>query len=668
MLQPFRDRKAAGKHLAEVLSEYKGRKDTLVLGLPRGGVPVAYEVATALSLPLEVLLVRKLGVPGYEELAMGAIAWENICFINQDIVSRLGIPEAVIKQVVAKEQAELLRRNERYRGNKPPPQLEGKAVIVVDDGLATGATMRAAVLALRQAKAAFITVAVPVGAPSTCSELESIADQVVCQHTPEPFDGVGRWYRDFSQISDAEVQELLCYASESPGIITTSYAIEIALVKAIQHYATPLGGATSDYEQIISTAKNKRLVLIGEASHGTQEFYYTRAEITKRLIDEIGFDAIAVEADWPDAYKVNRYVSHLDDSMTVDAALGDFERFPTWMWRNQEILRFMRWLHAYNNNSEKTKPVGFYGLDLYSLSTSIHAVLLYLDKVDPLAASRARIRYACLDHFMDNPQSYGYATEFGLVESCEKEIVSQLIELRQNAYKYMKLNGFSAEDEYFYAEQNAKLICNAEEYYRSLFRGRPNSWNVRDQHMFETLEDLIKHITKQSGRDAKIVVWAHNSHVGNAAATEMSGNGEYNIGQLVRESYKEKALLVGFSTSRGTVTAASEWDAPIERKRVRDPLSGSYEEIFHHVNHKQFLINLQENNDAVDLLMEPRLQRAIGVIYRPDTERYSHYFKSCLPQQFDFLLHYDETHAVEPLETTPHWHRGELDETYPTGF
>lgn len=448
--------------------------------------------------------------------------------------------------------------------------------------------------------------------------------------------------------------------------------IDSSLVKAIEKHAIPLSGALEEYNPIIEAAKDKQFVLIGEASHGTQEFYRTRAEITARLIGECGFDAVAVEADWPDAYTINRYVSY-ERNLTAEMALGDFERFPIWMWRNKEVLRFIEWLYAYNHESptskpESTKTAGFYGLDLYSMGTSIHAVIAYLDKVDPEAAERARIRYSCLDHFMDNPQAYGYATEFGLAESCEREIISQLIDLRRKAFDYMKLNGFVAEDEYFCAKQNAKLVKNAEEYYRSMFRGHPNSWNLRDQHMFETLNDLAGHLGKRLGRDAKIIVWAHNSHVGNAAATESSKRGEFNIGQLVQDHYGDKSLLVGFSTCHGTVTAASDWDAATERKRVREPFPGSYEEVFHHVNYKQFLLNLREDNEMVDRLMEPRLQRAIGVIYRPDTERYSHYFFACLPEQFDFLLHYDDTHAVEPLEATPHWHRGELDETYPTGL
>lgn len=445
------------------------------------------------------------------------------------------------------------------------------------------------------------------------------------------------------------------------------------LIDAVGKHAYVLGGALSDYDPILDAAKDRHLVLIGEASHGTHEFYKSRAEITQRLIDELEFDAVIVEADWPDAYRVNRYVSSRQSETGADQALQDFERFPTWMWRNLDVKAFIEWLYAYNlscriDGNDLTRTIGFYGLDLYSMSTSIHAVIDYLEKVDPRAAKQARVRYSCLDHFMDQPQAYAYATEYGLAESCEREIVSQLVDLRKRAFEYLQQDGLVARDEFFCAEQNAKLVKNAEQYYCSMYRAASSSWNIRDKHMFETLQDLSAHLSDELQREARIVVWAHNSHIGNAAATEMNSRGDINIGQLVREQYHDDALLVGFSTCRGFVTAASDWDAPIERKQIREPIAGSYEDVFHHVNYKQFMLDLRDANKATDLLMEPRLQRAIGVIYRPETERQSHYFYSCLPEQFDFLLHYDVTDSVKPIETTPHLHRGELDETFPTGL
>jgi len=436
------------------------------------------------------------------------------------------------------------------------------------------------------------------------------------------------------------------------------------LTKAFAH---PLEGGEEDYDPLMGLVGDAQLVLLGEASHGTHEFYRERARITKRLITEKGFTAVAVEADWPDAYRVNRYVRGASgDADSVDA-LADFKRFPAWMWRNADVLDFVGWLRSHNDGlAPGADKVGFYGLDLYSLHNSIEAVLGYLDKIDPEAARRARYRYACFEHFGEDPQAYGYSAGFGLTESCENEVVSQLVELRRRAAEYAQRDGRVAADEYFFAEQNARLVKNAEQYYRSMFQGRVSSWNLRDRHMAETLEALMSHLGGQ-GRPAKIVVWEHNSHLGDARATEMSERGELNVGQLVRERFGPRAVLVGFSTYTGTVTAASDWGEAAERKRVRPALRGSYEALFHEVGTPRFLLVFREDGRLTDGLREPRLERAIGVIYRPETERLSHYFHARLPDQFDALLHFDETRAVEPLERTAGWEAGEVPETFPTG-
>jgi erythromycin esterase-like protein len=300
------------------------------------------------------------------------------------------------------------------------------------------------------------------------------------------------------------------------------------------------------------------------------------------------------------------------------------------------------------------------------LYTSIAAVLRYLDKVDPEAAQRARKRYSCFEQFGENTQAYGYAAGMGFVESCEGQVVSELTELQRRAAELAQRDGRVAEDEFFFAEQNARLVKNAEEYYRSMFRGRSSSWNLRDRHMAETLDALTQHLEKRYGR-ARIVVWEHNSHIGDARATEMGEAGELNVGQLVRERYGREAFLVGFSTFSGTVTAASDWDGPAERKRVRPALAGSYEALFHELGVPRFLIGLRDDRNAIHSLDDRRLERAIGVIYRPETERGSHYFYARLPKQFDAVLHFDDTHAVEPLERTSTWETGEPPETYPFG-
>jgi len=440
------------------------------------------------------------------------------------------------------------------------------------------------------------------------------------------------------------------------------------LTDAVRECAHPLTGSAQDYEPLMDLIGDARFVLIGEASHGTHEFYQQRAEITKRLIQEKGFTAVAVEADWPDAYRVNRYVRGIGDDTTSADALAGFDRFPAWMWRNTEVVNFIDWLREYNNAlPQNAIKAGFYGLDLYSLHTSVEAVLSYLDKIDPEAAKRARYRYSCFEHFGEDTQGYGYAASFGLTESCQKKVINELLELQHRAGEYALADGREAEDEYFYAEQNARLIKNAEEYYRSMFRGRVSSWNLRDRHMAETLDHLVTHLDKQRNR-TKVVLWAHNSHLGDARATDMGDAGELNVGQLVRERYGRDAVLVGLTTYSGTVTAASNWGAPPERKRVRPGISGSYEALFHETGLPRFLLTLRSDDKAATALRKRRLERAIGVIYLPETERVSHYFHARLPDQFDAVLHFDETRALEPLERTSHWEKGEVPETFPSSL
>ncbi len=428
----------------------------------------------------------------------------------------------------------------------------------------------------------------------------------------------------------------------------------------------PLKGTSADFDALMERAGEARVVLLGEASHGTHEFYRVRSEITKRLVREKGFVAVAVEADWPDAYRVNRYIRGRGTDPDAEAALGGFKRFPTWMWRNADVLDFVGWLRDHNDDCRD--PVGFYGLDLYSLHASMQAVIEYLEKVDPEAARRAARRYGCFDHFGQDPQDYGYATAFGLTPSCERQVLTQLVELRSSAADYAKRDGRLAPDELFFAEQNAKVVHSAEEYYRAMFRSRTGSWNLRDQHMADTLNALLRFLETQ-GPQSKVVVWAHNSHLGDARATEMGASGELNLGQLVREQFGHEALLVGFTTYSGTVTAASGWDEPVERKVVRPALPDSYEALFHESG-RSFYLDLGGPAPLVAALDVPRLERAIGVIYRPETERVSHYFKAHLPRQFDVVFHYDHTRAVEPLDRTSAWERGEaeLPETFPSAL
>ncbi len=663
----FKNRADAGRQLAGHLTAYAGRSDVVVLALPRGGVPVAAVVAARLAAPLDVFLVRKLGVPGHEELAMGAIAEGGILVLASGVIAELDIPRPAIDQVASRERLELDRRDTLYRGGRQRPAIADRTIILIDDGLATGATMEAAIMSLREHKPARIVVAAPVGAAETCARLARLADQVVCPLQPHAFAAVGYWYEDFDQTTDDEVKALLAASGRialggNPGRVSHTDIIDL-----LRRRAQPLTGDSSDYDALLDGIGSARVVLLGEATHGTHEFYRHRALITGRLIAENGFSAVAVEADWPDAYRVNRYVRGVGTDGDAIEALAGFRRFPAWMWRNADVLDFIGWLRSYNEPRPERARAGFYGLDLYSLRTSAEAVLAYLDKVDAKAAARARDRYACFDRFGDELHDYARATHWDLTASCENEAVSQLVELRRQAAEYATRNGRIAPDEYFAAEQNARLVRDAEAYYRTMFGGRVESWNLRDRHMADTLRAL-RHFLEQSQPDARVVVWAHNSHLGDARATEMGDGGELNLGQLVREEFGADAALVGFTTHTGTVTAATEWDGPAHRRHVRPSLAGSVERLFHETGIRRFLLPIRSDPELQSILAAPRLERAIGVIYAPDTERRSHYFHTRLADQFDYLLHFDDTRAVEPLERTVAWEAGEVAETFPSGL
>ena len=440
------------------------------------------------------------------------------------------------------------------------------------------------------------------------------------------------------------------------------------VLETLRRHALPLAAADGsnprDVDAMIDAIGPARIVLIGEASHGTHEFYAMRAAITRRLIETRGFRAVTIEGDWPDARRVDRYVRGVNGDRDPDTALSGFRRFPQWMWRNTVMRDFVRWLRRWNDVHEPDVRCGLYGLDLYSLHASIDAVLRYLERVDPKAARRARERYSCFESVHGNdPQMYGMAVARQLIDPCEDEVVRQLIELRHCADEYAASGGAFGEDDFFSAEQNARLVANAEQYYRSMFHGRVSSWNLRDTHMVETL-DAVAQFLERGGDKARLVVWAHNSHLGDARATQMGRSGELNVGQLVRQKFGEEACLIGFTTYTGTVTAAHDWDEPAERRNVRPGLAGSTEALFHRVGIPSFLLDLRVEC-AQEAFDEPRLERAIGVIYRPETERQSHYFHADLPAQFDLVLHLDQTRALEPLERSAGWDQGELPETYP---
>jgi len=410
-----------------------------------------------------------------------------------------------------------------------------------------------------------------------------------------------------------------------------------------------------DLDPLLQRIGDARVVLIGEASHGTSEFYRLRARITQRLIEDKGFKIVAAEADWPDAARIDNYVRHRDVPPSEWTA---FSRFPTWMWRNTDVENFVLWLHERNSQLEMPQRAGFYGLDLYSLHSSVRAVISYLEDVDPDLAEIARWRYGCLSPWEADPAAYGHAALTGAYRNCEGDVVQMLTDLYDKQQDYALNDG----ERFFDASQNAQLVADAERYYRVMYYGSRASWNLRDGHMFNTLQQILAH----HGEDSKAIVWAHNSHIGDASATEMSTRGEYNIGELCRKAFGEQSYRIGFGTDHGTVAAASNWDGHMEIKKVRPSHQQSYEHLFHLTNKPGLILPLRNNKDAkvINGLGKPRLERAIGVIYRPETEMASHYFEADLPRQFDEYIWIDRTSAVTALSTAE---LEGLPDTYPFG-
>lgn len=435
-------------------------------------------------------------------------------------------------------------------------------------------------------------------------------------------------------------------------------AREPSIPELIRTAAEPLPDIDdSAFGALFDRFADARVVLLGEASHGTSEFYRARAAVTRRLIEKHGFTIVAAEADWPDAASLDRYVR---DRPAPPHAEPPFRRFPTWMWRNTDVESFVEWLRGWNLGRPMEARAGFYGLDLYNLSASIRAVLDYLDRVDPAAATAARQRYACLTPWAKEPQAYGRMALTSGYAACEQGVVTMLREMLDKKLEYGRLDG----ENFLDATANARLVMNAEAYYRAMYYGSAESWNLRDSHMFETFCALME----AKGAAAKAVVWAHNSHIGDASKTEMGMvREELNIGQLCRERFGGAAALIGFGTHAGTVACASDWDEPMEVKRVNPSRADSYERLAHDSGIERFLLDLREGNHQPlrERLLDARLERFIGVIYRPETERWSHYSACILPEQFDAYIWFDETTAVTPLPTRM---REGAEETYPFGL
>ncbi len=492
---------------------------------------------------------------------------------------------------------------------------------------------------------------VPVGSSKRAQELVRITNR-----------GDGRFEREdladvrFVPLIGEQGWELEVSEATRPRVAQTLPVLNRTLPSLIRRNGESFEWPSDiNLHSLVERVADARVILIGEASHGTSEFYALRAAITKRLIEDKGFNIVAAEADWPDAAQIDHYVRHLDATPSDWTA---FSRFPTWMWRNAEVREFVDWLHEHNKALQMAARTGFYGLDLYSLYNSVRAVIGYLDDVDPELADVARWRYGCLSPWEADPAAYGHATLTGQYRDCEQEVARMLTDLFQKRQVYAHKDGARFLD----AAQNAALVANAERYYRIMYYGSRASWNLRDTHMFETL----KRVMEARGGDARAVVWAHNSHIGDAAATEMSARGEFNIGQLCREAFGSDSRRIGFGTDHGTVAAASKWDGPMEIKDVRPAHAQSYERLFHMTEQPGLILPLSSNTNlqVIAELSKPRLERAIGVIYRPETEIASHYFEAQLSRQFDEYIWVDRSSAVTPLTTAEM--RG-MPDTYPFG-
>jgi erythromycin esterase-like protein len=413
---------------------------------------------------------------------------------------------------------------------------------------------------------------------------------------------------------------------------------------------------SKDLDALVSDIEDKSIVMLGEASHGTHEFYTWRSAISKRLIEEKGFSFIAVEGDWPDCYKINRYVKgYKDTSDDIRNVLLNFDRWPTWMWANWEVAALAEWLNEHNKKLSPDKKIGFYGLDVYSLWDSMYEMINYLDQEDPHAAMTVKRAIECFEPYQHNEQLYA---RYSLTKhSCRDKVLALLKEIRMKA---QFLDG--DREAGFNTEQNALIAVNAEKYYTSMMGFDNESWNVRDRHMMQTLDRLMKF----HGKNAKGIVWEHNTHIGDARATNMKRQGMINIGQLAREDYGEdKIYLVGFASHSGTVIAGDEWRAPMEELEVPAARPGSIEDILHKESASDRYILFSEG--ISEKMYETEIHhRAIGVVYHPETERMSNYVPSVLSKRYDALVFLDETSALHPLHMHPH--NEKVPETYPFGF
>lgn len=430
------------------------------------------------------------------------------------------------------------------------------------------------------------------------------------------------------------------------------------IIELIKRTSSPLENS-EDLDPLIDYIGDAKYVLLGEASHGTHEYYVWRAKITQRLIQEKGFSFVGVEGDWPDCYRLNRFAKgYLNSEKDVYDVLDKFNRWPTWMWANWEIAAFIDWLKVFNENLPADKRIGFYGLDVYSFRESMNSIIQYLEKNDPEALKVAKKAMECFEPYGDN-EGQSYARASALVpELCEKEVVNLLAEIINKAENYN-----SDAENVMSTEQNAHIARDAEKYYRAMIKRGPASWNIRDRHMVSTIDRLMKY----HGNDAKTIVWEHNTHIGDARATDMASEGMVNVGQLLREQYsKEGVVAVGFGSYKGSVIAGRNWGDEMRKIKVPEAIEGSWENIFHQACKGENRMLLFDKIKEEQCIAPPIDHRAIGVVYNPEHERFGNYVPSILPKRYDAFIFLDETTALHPIHIEPAGNQ--IPETYPFGM
>lgn len=647
----FKNREEAGALLAEKLEAY-AHLEPVILALPRGGVPVAHAVAQKLHAPLDICLVRKIPAPGSEEFAIGAIAEDEKPALNEEYIEKNKLNREKIAEIITKRISEIRKRATMYREKVTKISLKGKAVIVVDDGLATGASMMAAVKWLRTQEVKKIIVAVPISSTEGAKDLKREADEFVSLITSNQMWAVGLWYEKFNQVSDAEVMQILQEKKWIPKVSVPKNSSTMG--EEILSLARPFKSPNDLKAQVAEMAKH-RIVMLGEATHGTKEYYEMRREISQILIRDHGFSFIAVEGDWPDCQKLNDFIATREGN-SVEAVRRSFHRWPTWMWSNVEIPPLIEWM-------AKEKKGSFYGLDVYSLFDSLDVIKESADKFGAEIAKKIQEAYFCFSDFAGNEIKYAESL-LKIPEGCKKEVVGTLRELLRIRVQQTQMSS----KELFNVQQNARVLNNAEKYYRTMLFGGTDSWNIRDMHMLETLENLLHFY----GPDSKAIVWAHNTHVGDYHATDMLDEGSINIGGLAREKFGvENVFLLGFSSYKGEVTAGTAWGSKVETMTLPEAKTGSWEDHFHSacltLKADRFFINMHEiKADRESQLSKKLGHRAVGVVYNPHLEKFgSNYVPTKISERYDGLIFIDMTNALKPIAST--FIVGEFPETYPAG-